>query len=332
MYTIVHALILLLSFVGFAIAFHIFEKKRVKKPLICPFRSNCDTVVTSNYSQIFGIPLERMGMAYYALVAVLHVVAFLGDIHTPVFRLLLLVISGGAFFFSLYLISIQAFVLKQWCVWCLSSALISTIIFVLTMVGFSHDVGLLFVPYIKLLTIAHLLGASIGVGGATVTDILFFKFLKDYRISESEAEVMKTISSAIWIGLALIVISGIFLFAIKPDMLLATPKFVVKMIGVLVIIVNGYFLNVVVQPRLIQMRFTNTDEVVPHTGARFRRTAFALGAISITSWYVIFILGALRGLMINFWLLLSMYVVLIALAIAGSQMYVRYLEKKAEGK
>ena len=95
MYTIVHALILVLSFVGFAIAFHIFEKKRVKKPLICPFRSNCDTVVTSNYSQIFGIPLERMGMAYYALVAVLHVVAFLADIHTPVFRLLLLVISGG---------------------------------------------------------------------------------------------------------------------------------------------------------------------------------------------------------------------------------------------
>ncbi len=330
METAAHIIILFLSFIGFSIAYHIFEKKRAKKPLICPLRSNCDTVVTSDYSTFLGIPLEAIGMGYYALIAILHGVVAVTHAGNPLLSLIILVLSGGAFLFSLYLISIQAFVLKQWCIWCLSSAAISTVIFIVTAVFFTSGIGELLLPHIKLLTLFHLFGVAIGVGGATITDLLFFKFLRDYKISEEEASVMKTISNAIWVGLGIILLSGFGLFMIKPEILLATPKFVVKMIGVFVLVVNGYLLNVIVQPKLIHISFGDSHEHKPGELVRLRKIAFALGAISITSWYFIFILGALRGLMVNFWVLLGVYLLVILLAILGSQLFVRYLHTKAK--
>lgn len=321
-----HLASITLSIVGFFIAFYIYRKKRKKKPLICPLRSNCDAVVTSDYSKFLNIPLENIGMGYYAFLALLHsVLIVVGD--SPLFSLMVLVFSGGAFLFSVYLISIQAFVLRQWCVWCLSSASISTIIFLITVFNLPPGIDTVLAPYVRLFTIVHLFGVAIGVGGATITDLLFFKFLRNYKISEEEASVMKTISNAIWAGLCLVVLSGFALFMIKPEMLLATPKFIVKMVGVVVLIVNGYLLNIIVQPKLIHISFGDTHDHKPGELVRLRRLSFALGAISITSWYFIFILGALRGVMGTLPLFFGIYLLALLSAVLGSQIFVLRLEK-----
>ena len=119
----------MLAVSGFFIAAHIWAHKRKKKPLICPLRLSCDTVVNSDHGRIVGIPVEVLGMLYYMTMVVLHMAYGIG---MPVPHMVFVVISGVAFGFSLYLIGVQAFIMRTWCSWCLMSAVISTVIFALT--------------------------------------------------------------------------------------------------------------------------------------------------------------------------------------------------------
>ncbi len=129
---ILRTVIIFIGLGGFLLAGYIHNKKSKKKKLICPLRSNCDDVINSDYSEIYGIKLEVLGMTYYAFIAIGY-----GLINNFSFLLgsisdLFFVFSFFAFIFSLYLISVQAFVLRQWCVWCLFSAFLSTSIFVIS--------------------------------------------------------------------------------------------------------------------------------------------------------------------------------------------------------
>ena len=131
--TILNLVLIFLGLTGFFLARHIYKKKNTKRPLVCPLRSNCDLVVTSKYSNILGIPVEILGMCYYMAVVLVHV----GMIIHPAFRLpiiatISMAVSTCAFLFSMYLVSIQAFVLKQWCTWCLCSAFLCVAIFFAT--------------------------------------------------------------------------------------------------------------------------------------------------------------------------------------------------------
>ncbi len=122
------------AFAGFVIAFYIYHRKHEKKPLVCPLRSNCETVITSKYSHFLGIPIEFLGMTYYGGVFLIHAFMLaMPALATTTELRLGLAASTLAFFFSLYLISLQAFVLKQWCTWCLTSATLCVLIFFITL-------------------------------------------------------------------------------------------------------------------------------------------------------------------------------------------------------
>lgn len=118
---------------GISLASYIYHCKHKKKPLICPLRSNCDTVITSRYSTLLGVPLEVLGIIYYTFVTVIHALILINPNFATNWELIIgLVASSGAFLFSIYLTSIQAFVLKEWCTWCLTSATFCLIIFITT--------------------------------------------------------------------------------------------------------------------------------------------------------------------------------------------------------
>lgn len=58
---------------GFLVARHIYKHKKPNQtPLVCPLKFDCDTVVHSDYSKVFGIPVEILGMIYYALLSVAY--------------------------------------------------------------------------------------------------------------------------------------------------------------------------------------------------------------------------------------------------------------------
>ena len=323
--------LIFLGFAGFLLAFYIRHKKHSHETMVCPLNSDCDAVIYSQYSKFLGIPVEFLGLAYYGLISVSYG-AFLAvpSLATPRAVFFILALTTSAFLFSMYLTAIQAFAIRQWCTWCLTSAGLCTLIFA-TALGSSH---LGFIPLLAenrgIVLLMHAAFAALGVGGATITDIFFFKFLKDFRISEWEADVLHTISQVIWFALGVLVLTGAGLYLPETQELNQSPKFLVKMLAMLVIIVNGVFLNILIAPKLVKISFGEKHQHETGELSRIRRIAFALGAISITSWYSAFILGMLRDFTFGFWQILGAYIAVVLSAIILSQIVERLFAKEAD--
>ncbi len=132
---LIHIAIIILGACGFLVAKHIYDHKRKGKALICPVRFDCNTVVNSDYSKIFGVPVEFLGMLYYSLIILCHIILIFYPTTFSILPFNLpLVLSTIAFMFSVYLVSILFFVLKKGCSWCFVSATVSTIIFIFTLI------------------------------------------------------------------------------------------------------------------------------------------------------------------------------------------------------
>lgn len=105
----------------------------------CGGSFDCGTVLNSSFSMIGPLPLSVFGMGYYATVLLLSSVIFMSDQelvwHVPNSNLKLtptLALTGltsFGFAFSILLVGVMAFVLEAWCLFCLLSAGISTILF-----------------------------------------------------------------------------------------------------------------------------------------------------------------------------------------------------------
>lgn len=318
------------AFAGFSIASYIRNKKRSNQHLVCHVGSDCSAVVHSDFSKFLGIPVELLGMLYYGLTAIGHgtLLAFPGflPMWSPLFLLALALVG---FLFSAYLIFIQAFTLKQWCTWCIFSACLCTVIFGSALFNFGSGIVALLAQNKGVIVILHAVAMAIGLGAATLTDIFFFKFLKDFKISESEADVMRTLSQVIWFALGLVVATGLALFIPEAAILAGSSKFLVKMIVVSVIIVNGAILNLYITPSLSQISFGEAHNHKPGELHHIRKVAFALGGISITSWYTAFLLGSLRSVPLSVPSLLALYLAALAMGIIGSQLMERAFSKKA---
>lgn len=102
------------------------------------------------------------------------------------------------------------------------------------------------------LIILHVLGVSLGLGGAVITDLFFFKFLKDLRISNEEADTLRTLSNIIWSAIIVLIVTGVGLFWPQSERLLDSGKFLTKIIAVIVLVINGFMLNFLIAPRLVE--------------------------------------------------------------------------------
>ena len=137
-----------LAFVGLALSSYIYIHKKSRRRLICPLRSNCETVIHSDYSRFFGVPVELLGIIYYMFVMIFHFSLVISPgIGSLAILYSTIILSIIAFLFSLYLISVQIFILRQICTWCLLSATISTLIFVATVLSSHFVVGPLILPF-----------------------------------------------------------------------------------------------------------------------------------------------------------------------------------------
>lgn len=292
-------IVIVLALGGFSLAFYIYRNKKANKPVACPMDGRCDVVIQSEYSRFFAIPVELLGLLYYAAIALSYIffIAFPNSIN--VFSIfVVLALSFASVLFSAYLTFIQAFNIKQWCTWCLISASICAAIFVLSFVGS----GFGFVPLLTenrdSFLALHLLSVSIGVGSAVISDVLFFKFLKDFQISIFEAGMMKFLSQMMWLALGIIIITGLGLYLPQAEHLKENPAFAMKMIILAVIVVNGAFLNLLVSPRLVKASLGNNPPEGHLTYSYEKsdlpiigRLPFILGPISLISWISIFFLG-----------------------------------------
>jgi len=123
-----------LSLVGLFVSIYLaLHRLGVIGTLACGVDGGCSTVQSSSYATFAGVPVPFLGVAGYL---VLFVVAFRGISAMGTDRrtsMLLLALSAVAFAFSLYLTALEAFVIHAWCRWCVVSAIIATLIFVLSL-------------------------------------------------------------------------------------------------------------------------------------------------------------------------------------------------------
>ena len=92
----------------------------------CTGFSNCEAVLTSQYATLYGVPIALFGALYYATAAVLALVVYRKGNATA--ALLLQLVVGSAFLISILLVGIQHFVLEAYCLYCLVSAGITTVL------------------------------------------------------------------------------------------------------------------------------------------------------------------------------------------------------------
>lgn len=173
--------------------------------------------------------------------------------------------------------------------------------------------------------ILHTIGVALGIGGATTSDFLFFRSLRDKKISADEFALLNTASKVVIIGLAIIVFSGSGILVsqyLSSGSLPANDQFYAKMTVVFVILLNGAVFHKLIFPRL----FANIDKPLDKS-ADFAGSiwifAFA-GSVSVVSWYSALLLGAARGIAFPYLFLMTFYVFLIFLATIISYLILRH--------
>lgn len=123
----------LLSLVGLADALYLTIEHVTGQSVRCTIISGCSAVLSSPYAVVAGIPLAAIGAAAYFSVFSLAILTLFGY---PKVGKLLGVLVILMFMVSLWLIYLQAFVIREFCQYCLLSALITTTL--LVVVFFSH--------------------------------------------------------------------------------------------------------------------------------------------------------------------------------------------------
>lgn len=139
--------------------------------------------------------------------------------------------------------------------------------------------------------VVHLFGVAIGAGGAFVSDALFLRSARDRVLSDDEIKLLNTVGVMVWLGLGLLVLSGIAMFLERPEELLNSVKFIAKMSIVLVIILNGIVFHTYHIPHMKR----HVGKHMPKSSTFKKRSRFMLlsGSISVTSWLCAVLLGAL---------------------------------------
>ncbi|HZE64583.1 MAG TPA: vitamin K epoxide reductase family protein [Pyrinomonadaceae bacterium] len=126
--TLLYALAALVSLIGLADAIYLTVEHLSGRSVRCTIVSGCSEVLSSEYATVRGIPLAMIGAAAYFTVFSLAVLAAYS--YKWAAKLLTLLVAL-MFVTTLWLLYLQAFVIKHFCQFCLLSALVTFAITVL---------------------------------------------------------------------------------------------------------------------------------------------------------------------------------------------------------
>lgn len=125
-------IVIVLAVVGLVISLYIRHKKSKNEKLVCVIGDDCDKVIRSEYAKTFGVDNIILGILYYIfLIGVFLIDGFYGFLGISFYWNILLFVTGLAGLTSLYLVYIQIFVLKEWCEYCLVTALVNILVFLI---------------------------------------------------------------------------------------------------------------------------------------------------------------------------------------------------------
>jgi uncharacterized membrane protein len=121
-----------LSLLGLADALYLTIEHVTGQSVRCTILAGCSAVLSSPYAVVAGIPLAAIGAAAYFAVFSLAILTLFGYSSAGKLMRVLVVLM---FLVSLWLIYLQAFVIREFCQYCLLSALITTTLLVVVFLG-----------------------------------------------------------------------------------------------------------------------------------------------------------------------------------------------------
>lgn len=119
-----------LTVIGILVAAYLSYVEFAQSEAVCGPVGDCNTVQQSTYAHLFGIiPIGILGLAGYTLIGISWIIQRYGSERLKnyaVIGLWLLAAFGTAF--SIYLTFLEPFVIGATCLWCITSAIVMTLI------------------------------------------------------------------------------------------------------------------------------------------------------------------------------------------------------------
>ncbi len=124
-----------MTLVGLGIGLYLTYVKVADKEAVCVKSTtfDCNSVQTSAYSEMLGIPVAFIGLAAYGTMLAILLLEKRVSLVNEYSRVLLFAMTLFGVVYSAYLTYIEGFVLEKWCMWCVASALLMVGLFVLSL-------------------------------------------------------------------------------------------------------------------------------------------------------------------------------------------------------
>ena len=129
---------IVLSVVGVLDASYLSAKDILHKQVSCSIISGCEEVLTSKYAHLGVIPIAMFGVAYYLWMLIAASV-YLDNLNNKIRKYIVWTTPIGLVA-SIGFVGLQIFVIHSICVYCLGSAFISTMLFLIAVFGFRRHI------------------------------------------------------------------------------------------------------------------------------------------------------------------------------------------------
>ena len=130
------ATFIVLAILGLVDTLYLVYQHYKKKPLICPVDHDCSVVTESKWNKIFFVRNDILGLLFYIGLLVAILITIFSPNLIPNLYLLITIATGLGLLGSIFLVYIQLYVIKDYCFYCMVSAIINLLLFV-------NSVGLL---------------------------------------------------------------------------------------------------------------------------------------------------------------------------------------------
>ena len=122
-----------LSIGGIIDTSYLFYQHYKKKPLVCPMDHDCSVVTESKWAKTFFVRNEILGLSFYLLMLSFLILSILFPIFSSKIYLFLFIFSIIGVAFSIFLVYLQIYKIRDYCFYCLISAFLTFLSFVNSM-------------------------------------------------------------------------------------------------------------------------------------------------------------------------------------------------------
>lgn len=123
-----YSLAAFVSLIGLADSIYLTVEHLSGRSVRCTIVSGCSEVLSSSFATVLGVPLAAIGAIAYFTVFSLATLAAFG--YRGLGKVLIFIVSA-MFLTTLWLLYLQAYVIRHFCQFCLLSALVSTTLTIL---------------------------------------------------------------------------------------------------------------------------------------------------------------------------------------------------------